>query len=117
MALYPFKAADGEEIDLEYPMAKAPKVGKKIRRKGKVFVRQLVFPAPPKIQQPRFFVDVTVPRGSAGADAYKAPGGKMLSPVEHAALPKRARELCQPAFSSWKTVDRFAGRHGLVYDP
>ena len=41
MAVYQFRAADGEIVERVYPMSKAPDLGKKIKVRGKVFKRIL----------------------------------------------------------------------------
>lgn len=44
--LYSFQADDGEMMDLDYPVGKAPKLGRAVRRKGKLF-RRVYDIAPP----------------------------------------------------------------------
>lgn len=42
--IYTFRAEDGEQIEVDRPMNRAPCFGARIRRDGKVYVRQMPLP-------------------------------------------------------------------------
>lgn len=74
MPEYEFEAKDGERTSVFLPMSQAPKMGSKIRRDGKTFVRIPSVLAAPRVSENVHVVNYQLPAWSPLASAYDTDG-------------------------------------------
>jgi len=87
--IYEFEAKDGETVEVDYSMERAPEFGATISRNGKTFTRLL----PKSMERPRVrrdchIVSHSLPRNDPRHKGEFTPEGK-------------------PVFTSWNHVDRY----------
>lgn len=91
-------ADDGETLEVDLPIGKAPKFGAKRVRGGKVFRRSLQHEQGAiRVRQDINCTTYQFPAWTPGADSY-GPDGSLK-------------------FGSRRTAEAFAARHGAQYDP
>jgi len=97
MAQYEFQADDGEIIIREYPMTKAPKIGKVIKQGGKSYRRIISSTLPEaRIFEPHF-VSHSLPRWHPDAPHHEPGTGK-------------------PTFRTMKEIREFTAKTGYKYE-
>ena len=90
---FSYRAADGSEIERDYPIGKAPKT---IRVDGKRYQQRWVMPADVMVRRDVRFKCRTMPRWAPGADSYTADG--------------------MPCFTSRESAKQAGYRNGYEYD-
>lgn len=79
MAMYEFKADDGEIIQVSYPMAQAPELGFVIKKNGKKYVRILSSSASIGVQESiKPYVTVAGPKGIPGCQTDPKTGRSVI---------------------------------------
>lgn len=97
MAQYEFQADDGEIIIREYPMTKAPKIGKTITHKGKKYSRIIsTSKTEVRLFEPNF-VSHSLPRWHPDAPHYEPGTGK-------------------PCFQNMREIREFSAKTGYKYE-
>jgi hypothetical protein len=88
MVLYQFQDIEtGEELDLDFPMERAPEIGSLVRYKGRRLKRLVSRMSQPKVMENRF-INYQVQTGTeqaTGAEAYDSKGRPMFSSRHRAA--------------------------------
>lgn len=97
MALYEFRAADGEVISRSYPMAEAPELGKTVTVGGKRFKRVMSAPqisaAVAEMAHGFPKISKTLQQFSEGAEYVKTPGKDFGCPIIRDMT--HQREMCK----------------------
>lgn len=95
--IYEFEDSKGNVVGIEYPIGKAPKIGQKIRRKGKVLRR---VPSVPRAQIVDYqMTDFSLPRREL---EQRSASGKVVRPGVD---PKTGKDN-HPLTSRYKRVDK-----------
>lgn len=97
MAWYEFQSKDGDVIEREYAMGKAPKIGKSITVKGKKYTR-IVSTSQPEVRYfDPCFVSHSLPRWHPDAPHHESGTGK-------------------PCFRSMREIKEFSAKTGYKYE-